>query len=154
MTGDPTPWRTYVEQRLAVLAGLQADWDGYGASAIAPEAINRARDLLGVIEVLALAFPQITCPSIVPTADGGVDLEWCPVGGAWVSIEASADGQPWAIGHNADRSVELSYGDEDDEPAAGGMPTEQRLAELVAEAEAGYDVSQLRQRPARADESG
>lgn len=120
---ERTRWQTYVERRLDEIAALESDWDSYGSLPVSRGAIDQARIFLGAVEVLRLAFPEITCPSIVPTSDGGVDLEWLPKSGAWASVEFTTDGRVEAIGHDQGKTVELSRGYED-EPAGVAVPTE------------------------------
>ena len=53
--------------RLTKIAKLPANWDSYGALPIDPRAIESARKL-----ITALSHP----PQIVPTTEGGIQLEW------------------------------------------------------------------------------
>lgn len=57
--------------QINALAYLPAGWNSYGSQVIgAPGALEAVRFLL------AHAFPQISPPAIVPTSDGGIQLEW------------------------------------------------------------------------------
>ena len=49
---------------------LEANWDGYGASPIFPEAYFEASKLLRIIPN---SYPM---PDILPESDGGIGLEW------------------------------------------------------------------------------
>lgn len=70
--GDSLPgWFIPVLRGFASLITLPNNWDGEGARAINREAINRALD---AIEYL---LPKdAPAPSIVPTADSGLQIEW------------------------------------------------------------------------------
>lgn len=103
MAVESHPWKDVIEERLASIAELAEDWDSYGAPPISRTAIDTAKAVLGALSVLSAAFPTLPCPSIVPTADGSVDLEWNPKGGAWASVEIEATGQILALGHDAER---------------------------------------------------
>lgn len=60
-------------QRMQSFGVLGADWDSYGAHLVQPDAVLQA------LRLLAVAFntrEDIADPMIVPTSDGGVQLEW------------------------------------------------------------------------------
>jgi hypothetical protein len=59
--------------QLERLVRLESNWDSYGGRTIDPLAVRRAVELLIVIlETTADA------PAIVPTSEGGIQLEWHP----------------------------------------------------------------------------
>ncbi len=58
-------------ERIGNLSQLPLDWDSYGAARIQPPAVWQAVRLLS--EIMANDVPP---PSIVPTSDGGLQLEW------------------------------------------------------------------------------
>ncbi len=62
-------WRLAVLEKLRSLIQLEEGWDSYGAPAISPLSAECA------IRVLA-PFVTRAAPSVVPTARGGVQLEW------------------------------------------------------------------------------
>ncbi|MDQ2832315.1 MAG: hypothetical protein M3Y50_00950 [Acidobacteriota bacterium] len=65
------PWIREVNKRLEYLRRLRANWDGEGAPAIDFECcINSLRFLL------ERAANETPAPQIVPTYDGGLQLEW------------------------------------------------------------------------------
>ena len=75
-TGDPATtqslgWVDVIEDRIADLQGLGANWDGRGSAAVRAEALAFAVSMLE--QVMA---PMIQAPSIVPLGHGGVQLEW------------------------------------------------------------------------------
>ena len=58
-------------EALARCGCLCEDWDSYGARPIYTSVIRRAEWLLGLLE--AAGEPP---PDVVPTSDGGIQLEW------------------------------------------------------------------------------
>jgi hypothetical protein len=62
---------TSLKQRLQSIESLAPDWDGYGAHVIPGFVIQRAADWL-----TRLLERPVGIPSVVPTPDGGVQLEW------------------------------------------------------------------------------
>jgi hypothetical protein len=60
-------------QRLEHLTQLEPNWDSYGGRAIEPLAIYRAIEVL-----VAVLDSNANTPAIVPTSEGGVQLEWHP----------------------------------------------------------------------------
>jgi hypothetical protein len=65
-------------ERLEAFKTLAEDWDSYGAAPISAVAIDRARELSAeVISKHALSIrPEGYSFDVVPTPDGGVQLEW------------------------------------------------------------------------------
>jgi hypothetical protein len=111
---DTHPWQERIEQRLAALADLEPGWlDGEGR-AITQGALVAARQFLNALSVMSVAFPGLIQPGgICPTEDGGVDVEWAPKGGAWVSVEFTPDGRMEAISTNPDgREAQAGFRDE------------------------------------------
>jgi hypothetical protein len=69
--GELPDWFEPVVDRLAQLLRLPANWDSHGARSVAPQAV------IAVVRALLETMPEdVTGPSIVPTVDGGVQLEW------------------------------------------------------------------------------
>jgi hypothetical protein len=62
---------TSMTRRLQSIETLTANWDGYGAHVIPGFVVQRAADWLA-----KLLERPVGIPSIVPTPDGGVQLEW------------------------------------------------------------------------------
>lgn len=58
-------------QRLAHLAGLPDNWDSYGA-----QRVDSLRAELAVITLGEVMESDTPLPSIVPTKDGGIQIEW------------------------------------------------------------------------------
>lgn len=73
--------------RLEELAGLNADWDGYGAHALSPLALNTAGQVID--QVLREPLPP---PKLVPVPSGGVQLEWA-AGSVEIDLEIQPDGR-------------------------------------------------------------
>jgi hypothetical protein len=65
-------------ERLEEFKALSEDWDSYGAAAISPRSIGLARDIAAeVVSNHALSIrPEGYTFDVVPTPDGGVQLEW------------------------------------------------------------------------------
>lgn len=64
-------WLDPTVERLAHLLGLAADWDSCGAQAVDPEKADLALNTL-----LAVMNAESPPPAIVPTSNGGIQLEW------------------------------------------------------------------------------
>jgi hypothetical protein len=67
----PPAWLYAVIRRLEQVLSLPADWDTYGASAVRPHEAFRVLDFLS--RVMDWDTPA---PAVVPTHDGGIQLEW------------------------------------------------------------------------------
>ena len=65
-------------RKLMQLTKLGADWDSYGAKPITPTAIDVAQRVVkrGVDRFGQLVFEQALPYAVVPSPDGGVQLEW------------------------------------------------------------------------------
>ena len=68
------PWFHPTLDQLAKFLSLGDDWDGYGAQATHESAVKRA------VAVLDAVCPEGPEPWVVPTSDGGVQLEWASSG--------------------------------------------------------------------------
>ena len=70
--GNPAPrWLGPTSEALNRLSSLGANWDSYGALPIDPA------HLVSAIELLSLIMRESTpVPSVVPTTQGSVQLEW------------------------------------------------------------------------------
>lgn len=64
-------WLPAVHRRLRELAGLPSNWDSYGGRPLLPEMQAAAGTLIQQI-----AEPGLPMPTIVPTSDGSIQLEW------------------------------------------------------------------------------
>jgi hypothetical protein len=72
--GEPEPWWAKpVEERLELLSHLQNDWNSHGARQPREEAV-----LIGVRVIASLlgSHENWPLPQIVPTWQGGLQLEW------------------------------------------------------------------------------
>ncbi len=101
LQGDPAPW---VEPTLRTLGGLfllPAGWDSYGGRPPDPSCVLAAWRLL-----VAVMRDDSPPPAVVPTAGGGVQLEWHRNGvdleieviaprECVVSFEVEATGEAW-----------------------------------------------------------
>lgn len=83
---------TALDATFARFAGLEWDWDAYGAKPIQPAAIAGAR---GFLELLTRRYPMLDRAlqpfAVVPVPDGGVQLEW-RAGDREVDVEINPDG--------------------------------------------------------------
>jgi len=68
----PALWLKGARQHLDDLATLGEDWDGYGAAPQKPELQQAA---LAILECYARLPRWLPIPTIVPTCNGGVQLE-------------------------------------------------------------------------------
>jgi hypothetical protein len=64
-------WLENVLNEIEGLRLLEANWDTYGAVRINRHSLNAAKELLR-----ELARPKTPAPSVVPTSDGSVQIEW------------------------------------------------------------------------------
>lgn len=68
---EPPKWFIPLLARVCELGELQPDWNSYGANAVDPYTASTAATLL--LEILTERDPT---PAIVPTARGGMLIEW------------------------------------------------------------------------------
>lgn len=68
--GQPS-WIMWAVRAAQQLLSLPENWDSYGARPVKPEAVVSALELLSMIMRLNTPLPEI-----VPTIQGGVQLEW------------------------------------------------------------------------------
>jgi hypothetical protein len=80
-------WFRAVRLRIEGLLNLRRDWDSYGADRIRPEVAAVTLDLLW-----QLLADTDDAPEIVPSSDGGLQLEWHAVGGD-LEVEISPVGK-------------------------------------------------------------
>lgn len=78
--------REVLFSRLDALASLAENWDGYGAHALSPFALNAAGQVID--QLLREPLPP---PTIVPVPSGGVQLEWV-AGTVEIDLEIRPDG--------------------------------------------------------------
>lgn len=71
----PESWLQGALQDLQALAALRPGWDSYGASAIDADTATLASEVLRV-----LADGNAPRPALVPTSDGGIQIEWFGAG--------------------------------------------------------------------------
>ena len=64
-------WLVPVAQAMSEIMNLPVNWDSYGALSVRPTAIHAALELL--FEIMQADTPA---PTVVPTVQGGVQLEW------------------------------------------------------------------------------
>ena len=102
---DNTPaWMASVTERLNTLLSLPKNWDSYGAPPITREAVDR---VVAVLESLASSITPT--PSVGPTPEGGVQVEWHERG-VDLELRSDSDGRLYAFFQNAD--PDLTWDDE------------------------------------------
>lgn len=74
-------------RQAAGLLQLLRDWDSYGARPISQESLKEA--LAFLLEAAAI-IPNLASPAVVPTAPGGIQLEWHQ-GGVDIEVEFDPD---------------------------------------------------------------
>lgn len=62
-----------VVEQMQALGVLDANWDSYGANVVQSDVVLQAVRLLAVVLDIR---EDITDPMIVPTSDGGIQLDW------------------------------------------------------------------------------
>lgn len=65
-------WTDRALSKLSELLELPENWNGYGARAVDPRVVPTVLNLL--VEILATGDPPF--PDLIPTVDGGVQMEW------------------------------------------------------------------------------
>lgn len=85
------PWLDDAVTKLTALMELREGWDSHGARPPAPDTIMDAAQLLAGLYNLGL--PK---PAIVPTAGGGIQLEW-DVNGVELELTLEPDGRMFAL---------------------------------------------------------
>lgn len=68
------PWFRQTLKRFLRLMALRDNWNGYGERAVHEDAVKRA---MSVLREVGVDGPP---PDVVPTAEGGVQLEWAGAG--------------------------------------------------------------------------
>lgn len=64
-------------EQLQTMRGLAENWDGYGAAAPQPDAIDLAQELVGLVEAwLQKSMTEPRALHVSPTRTGGVLVEW------------------------------------------------------------------------------
>ena len=101
---DDDEWFTDTLASIKTLAKLKPDWDSYGG-APPTEAAIKTTSILAMITALAQILAPHS-PAVVPSPDGGMQLEWDVDGAAleiYIDPEGSISG--WASGN--DEEVEF-----------------------------------------------
>lgn len=98
-------WLSAALARLDELATLKANWDSYQAEPMTPAALIAAR---GYVSVMALISPVSAMPepAIVPTNDGGIQLEWHQSG---VDVEVYISPTGGVSGWTRDGTTEAEF---------------------------------------------
>ena len=109
LQNTPSPREDFPDElaeRFLQIAGLEENWNGYGAPPMEPDCIE---DAIRIVKMgLAMGLPA---PSVAPGGDAGVGIEWAA--GQWeLSIDITPDGETtYALDHIlSDGSTEESEG--------------------------------------------
>jgi hypothetical protein len=118
----PPAWYDEVAARLRHLLSLRPDWDSYGADEIAPNAAARALELLS-----RLLGEQSRPPDIVPSPDGGLQLEWhLPTADLEIEIPPFGEMEAWYRDSQVADEVEFRF-----RPESANFGRLRRLYEVV-----------------------
>lgn len=105
---DTPSWMHPIADRIRRFQRLEPGWDSYGAPAVATAAIDRIIDLLE-----SVAIGDTPPPSIAPTSDGGVQVEWHERG---FDLELRTDDQGRLFAFFEDHRTGDTWDDELKEP--------------------------------------
>lgn len=83
-------WLRPIIDRFNEFLRLPENWDSYGASRIGLQPVAAAMELLAQVMT-----PKTPRPSVVPTTEGGVQLEW-HIRGVDLEVEIDPSGRPYA----------------------------------------------------------
>jgi hypothetical protein len=64
-------WLQRTLKQVEELSALDDDWDGYGASRVSAGAAMMVVNFL-----FKVAYPKLAAPEVVPSPDGGLQVEW------------------------------------------------------------------------------
>ena len=92
-----------LENRLTMLTALKDGWDTYGAPPLSADALREARFTLHEV-----SKTETPVPAVVPSPDGGVDLEWRLESGVELYIQISPEGnKPFLLVESAESGQEI-----------------------------------------------
>ncbi|ONI67604.1 hypothetical protein BWI15_31365 [Kribbella sp. ALI-6-A] len=96
-------WVTQVIERLRTVLALEKGWDGAQGEPVSAEAFQMALTVLS--ETMS---PDSIAPHVVPTADGGLQLEW-HCAGVDLEVYVEADGRVSAWCQEGSREWEEDF---------------------------------------------
>jgi hypothetical protein len=111
LLGPEPDWLYNTLQGMQHLVGLPPNWDSYGSARIQDNAIVAAMQLLALI-----LGPNGVNPMVVPTSEGGLQLEWhqdnldveielTPVGGASAYVHDHIGDDVWEENHMTPNAI-------------------------------------------------
>jgi len=115
---DAAPWVLDALNKIAALADLGPNWDGYGSPRIDSRAIAAARRF-----VASVAFDSLLAPHIVPVLGGSVGLHW-RCGGRELEFTFQPDGAVEflkVLSPDLDREESMEEGTLRQETETGGL---------------------------------
>jgi hypothetical protein len=103
---QPSAWLRSALQQISALTALAAGWDSYDAKPVSAEMVMEAVEFL-----IEIAYPDLARPSIVPLADGGLQVEWHRNGIDLEVTFSDEDAGVYVVDRNKRETVErpLSY---------------------------------------------
>jgi hypothetical protein len=112
------PWVLSALDRIAKLADLPDNWDGYGSPRIDPRAIEAARRF-----VARVAFDSLPLPHVSPVLGGSAGLHW-RYGDRELEFTFHPDGEIEflkVLGADLDRDENMETGTLREEPETAGL---------------------------------
>ena len=103
-----------VIQRFEEIASLGPDWDSYGAAVPSARALATARHLAGAVaESFAPRAGERALPAtVLPLADGGLQLEWLVPGGV-LEVDVDPEGRlGYLLEHRIDNRMGIDEADD------------------------------------------
>lgn len=100
--GEPPAWAVSVAKQAVTLLGLPPGWDSYGARRLSPDALRSGLYLLSRV-----MMPSTVAPILVPTSEGGVQIEWHSRG-LDLEVEVRPAGEVSVYVHNLNTGREWS----------------------------------------------
>lgn len=106
LAGDPPAWLDPTIKTMAELLHLPENWNSYGALPVDPQAVAWAIELLG-----RTMGPNTPPPTPVPTAHGGIELEW-HMGGIDLEVHPAAPDRVYLYyeDHRTGKEEEMELG--------------------------------------------
>ena len=103
----PPPVVRQVQQKLAIIAAMPANWDQQGAPRVSRIALQSALDFAKVVP-----WHLLRRPHIAPTPDGNVQMEWHH-GDVSLEVEFGADGKTYYLKWDPANGIEDAGGIEE-----------------------------------------
>jgi len=93
------PWKLQTIYKILGLSNLEENWDSYGGKPTDQIIINKTVEL---IQSLSFPYDEMPLPAVIPTSEGGLQLEWSE-GGKELEIEIRSSGDiEWFMCQNGE----------------------------------------------------